>query len=283
MLAVSDESLEDTVVNSIDFCTPATYLMLKLTEFHHFVLAIITFVVVTVIYVLLVATFKFKGNIFKRVRSPIKYALLKANRKNHSYATLLEIIWTIIPSILLIFLAAPTFLGLYAFEKGHHIITDHTFKIIGNQWYWDYEYSDNILTDEMTLVDLGETETIVRVTDNLNLELSFTTKHRSAFWFSPEYPSYMLATDDLVLGDLRLLEADSSLYIPVEKQIRFIITSNDVIHCFAVPSLGIKLDAVPGRLNQVLCVVKRIGNYYGQCSEICGVDHGFMPINLTVY
>jgi cytochrome c oxidase subunit II len=257
-------------INSIDFCIPATYLMLKLTEFHHFVLAIITFVVITVIYVLLIATYKFKGNKFKRV---IFYTPLNIDNKieNHSYATLLEIIWTVIPSILLIFLAAPTFLGLYAFEKGHHIITDHTFKIIGNQWYWDYEYSDSELPEETSFINLP------------NIPEPSNSHAKASFWVSPEYPSYMLATDDLILGDLRLLEADSSLYIPVEKQIRFIITSNDVIHCFAVPSLGIKLDAVPGRLNQVLCVIKRIGNYYGQCSEICGVDHGYMPINLTVY
>jgi cytochrome c oxidase subunit II len=255
-------------VNSIDFCTPATYIMLKLTEFHHFVLAIITFVVVTVIYVLLVATFKFKGNKFNRntlTGSSNKY------NKFASYAIMLEIIWTIVPSILLIFLAAPTFLGLYAFEKGHHVITDHTFKIIGNQWYWDYEYSDRQLIEEVSSIKLPTPEQTP------------SEDETAVFWVSPEYPSYMLATDDLVPGDLRLLEADSSLFIPVEKQIRFIITSNDVIHCFAVPSLGIKLDAVPGRLNQVLCVIKRIGKYYGQCSEICGVDHGFMPINLTVY
>lgn len=261
---------ENAVSNSIDFCTPATYLMLKLTEFHHFVLAIITFVVITVIYVLLIATYKFKGNRFTRVTS---FVPLRTDNKmeSHSYATLLEIIWTIIPSILLVFLAAPTFLGLYAFEKGHHIITDHTFKVIGNQWYWDYEYSDNQLTEEVTSINLP------------NIPETAKPQDSAAFWVSPEYPSYMVATEDLTLGELRLLEADSSLYIPVEKQIRFIITSNDVIHCFAVPSLGIKLDAVPGRLNQVLCVIKRVGNYYGQCSEICGVDHGFMPINLTVY
>jgi cytochrome c oxidase subunit II len=262
---------EELVVSSIDFCTPATYLMLKLIEFHHFVLAIITFVVITVIYVLLIATYKFKGNKFPRINFMNTEFIIGSKVEGHSYATLLEIIWTIIPSILLIFLAAPTFLGLYAFEKGHHIITDHTFKIIGNQWYWDYEYSDSQLTEEVSFIKLP------------NIPETSNPQDTATFWLSPEYPSYMLATDDLVLGDLRLLEADSSLYIPVEKQIRFIITSNDVIHCFAVPSLGIKLDAVPGRLNQVLCVIKRIGNYYGQCSEICGVDHGFMPINLTVY
>jgi cytochrome c oxidase subunit 2 len=243
--------------------------MLKLTEFHHFVLSIITFVVVTVIYLLLIATYKFKGNKVKRIERA-QAACTKANNPS-SYATLLEIIWTIVPSILLIFLAAPTFLGLYAFEKGHHVITDHTFKIIGNQWYWDYEYSDCQLTEEIASINLPAIPQTTNSIDTVN------------FWISPEYPSYMLATNDLILGDLRLLEADSSLYIPVEKQIRFIITSNDVIHCFAVPALGIKLDAVPGRLNQVLCVIKRVGHYYGQCSEICGVDHGFMPINLTVY
>jgi cytochrome c oxidase subunit II len=269
----SGAGLEGAIIdNSIDFCVPATYLMLKLIEFHHFVLAIIIFVVITVIYVLLIATYKFKGNKVRRLNFfyPLPWYLEPVSQSYATYAILLEIVWTIIPSILLVFLAAPTFLGLYAFEKGHHIITDHTFKVIGNQWYWDYEYSDTQLTDEISFINAP------------NIAKPYA-QDDAVFWISPEYPSYMLATDDLTLGELRLLEADSSLYIPVEKQIRFIITSNDVIHCFAVPSLGIKLDAVPGRLNQVLCVIKRIGNYYGQCSEICGVDHGFMPINLTVY
>lgn len=266
-----NELVEAAIEGQIDFCVPATYLMLKITEFHHFVLSTINFIVTTVIYVLLRAASKFKGNHFLRSFYPSNDTEQSASTAVKSYATLLEVVWTIIPSILLVFLATPTFLGLYAFEKGHHIDTDHTFKIMGNQWYWDYEYSDKQLLDEV--MSFNETAAI----------FNGFRKQESILWLSPEYPSYMVATNDLEMGELRLLEADSSLYIPVEKQIRFIITSNDVIHCFAVPSLGIKLDAIPGRLNQVLCVIKRIGNYYGQCSEICGVDHGYMPINITIY
>jgi cytochrome c oxidase subunit II len=254
-----------------EFHTPATYLMIKITEFHHYVVGIIIFVVVAVTYLLLFSTGKFKGNQLHRTTTA-----LIAFIKNNAYSILLEIVWTVIPSILLVFLAAPTFLGLYAFEKGHNVGTDDTFKILGNQWYWDYEYSDK---EDITQGSVLEVDAKKHTYSSAKSANNLIAQH----WIAPEYPSYMVATDDLYLGDLRLLEADSSLFVPVEKQIRFIITSNDVIHCFAVPALGIKLDAIPGRLNQVLCVIKRIGNFYGQCSEICGIEHGFMPINLTVY
>jgi cytochrome c oxidase subunit 2 len=96
-----------------------------------------------------------------------------------------------------------------------------------------------------------------------------------------KFDSYMLPLSDLNIGDLRLLEVDQALICPIETHLRLIITSTDVLHSLAVPSLGIKVDAVPGRLNQVSLFIKRIGTYYGQCSELCGVNHGFMPIKLN--
>jgi cytochrome c oxidase subunit 2 len=113
-----------------------------------------------------------------------------------------------------------------------------------HQWYWSYEYSDFI-------TDSGE---------------------------SIDFDSYMIPESDLELGQFRLLDVDNRLIIPVDCHIRLIVTGADVLHSFAVPSLGLKLDAVPGRLNQVSFLAERSGIFYGQCSEICGVWHGFMPI-----
>lgn len=114
-----------------------------------------------------------------------------------------------------------------------------TLKVVGHQWYWSYEYND-----------LG----------------------------SVEFDSYMVAEDDLNVGELRLLEVDNRVILPVDTHVRLIVTAGDVIHSWAVPSLGIKIDACPGRLNQISVLLKRPGVYYGQCSEICGVNHAFMPI-----
>ena len=115
-----------------------------------------------------------------------------------------------------------------------------TIKVIGRQWYWSYEYSD-FVNDE------GE---------------------------SIEFDSYMIPENDLEEGQLRLLEVDNKVVIPVDTHVRFIVTGADVIHNFAVPALGIKLDAIPGRLNQTSVLIAREGTYYGQCSELCGIYHG---------
>lgn len=153
--------------------------------------------------------------------------------------TLIEIIWTSIPAFILFFIALPSLQLLYSMDEV--IDPSLTIKAVGHQWYWSYEYSD--IDDE-----------------------------------SIEFDSYMVPTSDLQEGDLRLLEVDNRVVIPVNTQVRVVITGADVIHCFAVPSLGVKADAIPGRLNQVSFLAKRPGTYYGQCSEICGSDHSFMPI-----
>lgn len=153
--------------------------------------------------------------------------------------TTIEIIWTLIPAVILVFIAFPSLQLLYSMDEV--VDPSLTIKAIGHQWYWSYEYSD---------VD-GE---------------------------SIEFDSYMVPTSDLETGDLRLLEVDNRIVIPVNTQVRVVITGADVIHCFALPSLGVKADAIPGRLNQVSFLIKRPGVFYGQCSEICGSDHSFMPI-----
>lgn len=158
--------------------------------------------------------------------------------KYHNHGTVIELIWTITPALVLIAIAFPSFKLLYLMDEV--IDPAMTIKALGHQWYWSYEYSDFVNED-------GE---------------------------SIEFDSYLVPTDDLEEGQLRLLEVDNRVVVPVGTHIRFIVTGADVIHSFAVPALGLKIDAVPGRLNQTSVLVEREGVYYGQCSEICGVHHG---------
>jgi len=152
--------------------------------------------------------------------------------------TTIEIVWTFIPCGILLVIAIPSFSLLYAIEDLN--VIDATIKVIGNQWFWTYEIP------------------------GLNLEKKFD--------------SVMIPEEDLIQGSLRLLEVDNRLKLPVETQLRLFVTASDVLHSWAVPSLGVKIDACPGRVNQVALWIKRTGVYYGQCSEICGVQHAFMPI-----
>src|SRR5579871_5660273 len=162
--------------------------------------------------------------------------------KYHNHGTLIELIWTITPALVLIAIAFPSFKLLYLLDEVIDPVI--TVKAIGNQWFWTYEYSDSVN-------DTGE---------------------------AIEFDSYMIPDSELKPGQLRLLEVDNRVILPVDTHIRFIITARDVIHSFAVPSLGLKLDALPGRLNQTSVIINREGVFYGQCSELCGVLHGFMPI-----
>jgi cytochrome c oxidase subunit 2 len=158
------------------------------------------------------------------------------------HGTAIEIGWTVTPSLILILIAIPSFALLYSMDE----VVDPavTIKAIGHQWYWSYEYSDYSQSDEAGI----------------------------------NYDSYMLPEEDLPEGGLRLLEVDNRVVVPVNTHIRMIITGADVLHSWAVPALGVKCDAVPGRLNQVPVFIEREGIFYGQCSELCGANHGFMPI-----
>jgi cytochrome c oxidase subunit 2 len=162
-----------------------------------------------------------------------------------AHSTELEVFWTIVPALLLLTLAYPSFTLLYALDD--LTLPNVTIKVIGHQWYWSYEY----------LIDQ-------------NNEL-YT------------FDSYMVNSAELEEGEFRLLEVDNRLILPVNKHIRLLITSADVLHSWAVPSFGIKVDACPGRLNQASLLIKRVGTYFGQCSEICGINHGFMPIVVSAY
>lgn len=174
------------------------------------------------------------------------------------HAPVVEIIWTIIPALILIFIAIPSFSLLYSIDEVIEPLL--TIKVIGHQWYWSYEHLDpNIII-------------------NLFLDKTLKNSQDIKFNFDSTFDSYMLADEDLIEKSNRLLEVDNMLYLPIETNIRVLITSADVLHAWAIPSLGIKLDACPGRLNQTSLYIKRPGFFFGQCSEICGVNHGFMPI-----
>lgn len=162
--------------------------------------------------------------------------------KYFTHGTTLEIIWTITPAIILIAIAFPSIELLYLMDEVIDPLI--TIKIVGHQWYWSYEFSD---------YENEEGQTI-------------------------NFDSYMVPTDELKLGDYRLLEVDERIVLPVKTHIRLVMTAADVIHAWAVPSLGVKVDCIPGRLNQTSIFLKREGVFYGQCSELCGVQHGFMPI-----
>lgn len=217
----------------LGFQDPASPIMQGIVELHHDLFFFLILVLGFVFWLLFKILVDFNSKINKTIIKEI------------NYGSIIEIVWTILPAILLVFVAIPSFTLLYSMDE----IVDPvlSLKIIGHQWYWSYEYSD------YTSLELGA---------------------ESSFLFD----SYMLLEEDLHLGQFRLLEVDKRVVLPTHTHIRAIITSTDVLHSWAVPSLGIKMDACPGRLNQISTFINRPGVYYGQCSEICGINHGFMPI-----
>ena len=149
----------------------------------------------------------------------------------------IEIIWTILPAIILIFIALPSLRLLYLLDEVN--TPKVTFKAIGHQWYWRYEYSD---------------------------------------FKQVEFDSYIIPSTDLSDRGFRLLDVDNRTVLPINTQIRALISAADVIHSWTVPALGVKADAIPGRLNQIRFYLNRPGLFFGQCSEICGANHSFIPI-----
>nr|YP_009554110.1 cytochrome c oxidase subunit II [Bitias brevis]QBA19621.1 cytochrome c oxidase subunit II [Bitias brevis] len=149
----------------------------------------------------------------------------------------IEIIWTILPAIILIFIALPSLRLLYLLDEVN--TPSVTLKAIGHQWYWSYEYSD---------------------------------------FLQVEFDSYMIPSNELSDSGFRLLDVDNRTVLPMNTQVRVLISAADVIHSWTIPALGVKADAVPGRLNQISFSTNRPGLFFGQCSEICGANHSFMPI-----
>lgn len=181
------------------------------------------------------------------------------------------------------FIAIPSFSLLYTIDEV--IDPKYTIKVIGHQWYWSYEIPlerpNNPRSIEKTY-DMGLDRFdrwMLRTRGYLHFQVGEEIGPTQNMEYK-KFDSYMLPLKELKIGQLRLLEVDRPLECPINTHLRFIITAHDVLHSFAIPSLGIKVDAVPGRLNQISVFIKREGIYYGQCSELCGVNHGFMPIKL---
>nr|UXW93492.1 cytochrome c oxidase subunit II [Hymenoptera sp. 4 GYN-2021] len=194
-------------------------IMEQLTFFHEHAMIIIILITMSVLY--LISTM-----IINKFTN--RFLLNKQN---------IEIVWTISPTLLLIFIALPSIHILYLTDELNNPMI--TVKAIGHQWYWTYEYTD--------------------------------FKHI-------EFDSYMIQMNSLKINSFRLLDVDNNMILPTNTNMRIIVTSSDVIHSWAMPSLGKKIDAVPGRLNQISLFLLRPGLYFGQCSEICGTNHSFMPI-----
>ena len=208
------------------FQPAASPVMERIIEFHNFIFIIEVSIVVLVLVLMgyIIIRFNSKSN-------PVP------SKTTHN--TILEVAWTAVPLLLVIIIAVPSLKLLYyadRIEEG-----EMTLKVIGNQWYWSYEYPDH-----------------------------------GAFAFD----SIIIEDENLEPGQPRLLSVDNSVVLPAETNIRLLFTSADVIHNWAVPSLGLKLDAVPGRVNESWVRINSEGDYYGMCSELCGVNHGFMPVHI---
>ena len=206
----------------------ASPVMERISSFNDLVFIVSIVITVFVLALLLYIVYRFNAK-----RNPVP--------SKTSHNTLLEVVWTVLPIIILVVIAIPSFRLLYFTDRTED--AEMTIKAIGHQWYWTYEYPDF---------------------DDLSLD------------------AFMVPEDELEEGQPRLLETDTRVMLPVDTTIRILVTADDVIHSWAVPAFGIKIDAVPGRLNETWVRVDREGVYYGQCSELCGVDHAFMPIAVEV-
>ena len=212
----------------LGFQKAASQGMEDIVWFHDYMLLpIITAITVFVLFLLLYTCVRFRASKNK-----------VASTTSHN--TLIEVLWTLIPCLILVVMAVPSFKVLYTQDTIPK--ADVTIKAVGYQWYWGYEYPDeNIIFD-----------------------------------------SYMVDEKDLKENQPRLLTVDNEIYVPVNKVIKVMITANDVLHAWALPSFGVKRDAIPGRINETWFKADRTGTYYGQCSELCGIKHAFMPITVNV-
>ncbi|HTK83521.1 MAG TPA: cytochrome c oxidase subunit II [Patescibacteria group bacterium] len=197
-------------------------------DLHHYVLYVITAIVIFVLGLLLIVIVKFNA---------------KANPTPRQFAhnTVLEFAWTVIPAVILIFIAIPSWRLIYYQDRTAQ--PEMTLKVTGYQWYWGYEYPDQ-----------GG--------------ISFMS-------------NYIHDNDiDKSKGQLRLLSTDNAVVVPVDTNIQVLVTASDVIHSWSVPAFGVKIDAVPGRTNETWMRITKTGTYYGQCDQLCGQNHSFMPIEI---
>ena len=212
----------------LGFQNPASDGMRDIVNFHNnLLLPIIIAITVFVLFLMLYACVKFRAS-------------ANPNPSKRTHNVTVEILWTLIPCLILIVMAVPSFKILY--KQDTIPKADVTVKAVGYQWYWGYEYPDeNIIFD-----------------------------------------SYMVETKDLKENQPRLLTVDHEVVVPVNKVVKVLITANDVLHAWALPSFGVKRDAVPGRINETWFKAEKEGTFYGQCSELCGIKHAFMPITVKV-
>lgn len=223
----------------VQFQDAASSQMEGISDLYADVMSVLAGVLVLVFYVLVITVTNWHLNISSTENKFFLYPRHWIYYNNHHF---LETVWTIIPAVLLVIIAIPSFSLLFSLEDDFG--TTVWIKVIGSQWYWTYEFFKD-----------GESESIT---------------------------SFMVPEDELTLGQLRLLEVDNWLIFSVGTAIKFFVTSQDVLHSWAIPSLGVKIDACPGRLNAINVFLKRTGFFYGQCSEICGINHAFMPIVIQV-
>nr|UJY96993.1 cytochrome c oxidase subunit II [Potamometra berezowskii]UJY97058.1 cytochrome c oxidase subunit II [Potamometra berezowskii] len=207
--------------SQINFQDPNSPLMEQLVFFHDNTMIILIVITVAIAWMMMKMLFNKNINRF-----------ILENQ-------MIEVIWTVIPAMILLLIALPSLRILYMMDEIKNPTV--TIKAIGHQWYWSYEYSD------------------------------FKTT---------EFESYMKPSNEIMENEFRLLETDNRIVLPMNNQIRILVTATDVLHSWTIPCLGIKIDAIPGRLNQGSIFINRPGIMYGQCSEICGANHSFMPITV---
>lgn len=223
---------ENTIVSAkptqLGLAPYATPQMERITDFHNLMMWIISGIVIFVTALLIWVVIRYRA---KANPTPSK--------TTHNVA--LEILWTVIPVIILIVIAVPSFKMLYYLDRVEE--PDMTIKVTGYQWYWGYEYQDH---------------------EGVN------------------FLSYMIPEEDIdeSKGQKRLLSVDNPVVLPIDTNIQILVTSADVIHSFTVPAFGFKKDAVPGRLNETWVRIDKPGTYFGQCSQICGINHAFMPVEI---
>jgi cytochrome c oxidase subunit 2 len=203
-----------------DGVTPTFHL---LNELHNWLLVIITLITVFVLGLLVYVCVRFRAS-----RNPVP--------SKTTHHTWLEVAWTVVPVLILVLIAIPSFQLLYYADRA--VDPDMTVKVQAHQWYWSYEYLDQQVA----------------------------------------FDSNMIPEADLKDGQLRLLEVDNRLVVPVGKKVQVLITSSDVMHSFFMPSFGVQLYSTPGRTNETWFQVDKAGVYYGQCNQICGLNHAYMPI-----
>ena len=212
----------------LGFQDAASQGMRDIVNFHNnLLLPVIIAISVFVLFLMIYACVRFRAS-----RNPVP------SKTTHNI--MVEVLWTLIPCLILIVMAVPSFKILY--KQDTIPKADVTVKAIGYQWYWGYEYPD---------------ENII-------------------------FESYMIKEEDLKENQPRLLTVDNEVVVPVNKVVKVLITANDVLHAWALPSFGVKRDAVPGRINETWFKAEKVGTYYGQCSELCGIQHAFMPIAVRV-